>query len=96
MPVDEDDDWADGGRILAKYDDEGEIAQERKRKSRIKIGQTEPEKDTHDKRPPDSLETKKTFASDYFTEQEIGLTFKKPSLIGKKRRQDDDDDDIVA
>jgi hypothetical protein len=55
MPVDEDDDWADGGRILAKYDDEGEIAQERKKKLRIKIGQTEPEKDMHDKRPSDSL-----------------------------------------
>jgi hypothetical protein len=42
MPLDEDD-WHDGSRILSKYDDVAEIAAENKKKTRIKIGQSDPE-----------------------------------------------------
>lgn len=54
------------------------------------------EKEQDSKRPTSSLETKKTMASDYFTEQEIGLKFKKPSFIGEKRKKHELVEDIVA
>lgn len=38
MPVDEDE-WAEPKGVLSKYDDEAEIAHERKARSRIKIGE---------------------------------------------------------
>ena len=75
MPVDADDDWANGSRILSKYDNDAQIELERRKKSRIKIGETQAEKEQDSNRPTSSLETKKTMASDYFTEQEIGLKF---------------------
>ena len=96
MPVEADDDWADGSRILSKYDNDAQIELERRKKSRIKIGETQAEKEQDSNRPTSSLETKKTMASDYFTEQEIGLKFKKPSLIGEKRNKHEPVEDIVA
>lgn len=95
MPVEEDDDWAEGGRILSKYDDDAQIALERKKKSRITIGQNEPVRKAEDDRPQASLEIKKVTGSDYFTEQEIGLTFKKPSFAGRKRKREEDDDIVT-
>lgn len=88
MPADEEDDWGEERRILSKYDDDAVIEAERRKKSRIVIGQTDgraARESESDKRPTDSLETKKTLGSDYFTEQEVGL-FKKPVLFGKKRK----------
>ena len=45
MPVDEDDDWAEGSRVLSKYDDDAEIERERRKKTRIKIGEALPKKE---------------------------------------------------
>ena len=98
MPVDDEDDWAEERRILSKYDDDATIEAERKKKSRIVIGQTDGQTSGKEgkmsKRPTDSLETKKTVGSDYFTEQEVG-PFRKPVLFGKKRREPEGGD-IVA
>ena len=94
--VDADDDWASGSRILSKYDDDAQIERELRKKTRIKIGEATIDQEQTTEKPISSLETKKTLTSDYFTEQEIGLTFKKTSFVGRKRNQIEPGEDIIA
>lgn len=99
MPVEDEDDWAEGSeKILTKYNDDVQIAQDKKKQQRIKIGIQQAPVHSEIQAKTDNLETIKTFGSDYFTENEVGLRFKKKTLlVGKKRRhQEDDTADIVA